>query len=42
MFDVRGTNSQTEEQANYKKAAIVDSLNKMQIGKQFDEAISNL
>ena len=42
MFDVRGTNSQTEEQAKLQKAAIVDSLNKMQIGKQFDEAISNL
>lgn len=42
MFDVRGTNQQTEDQAKLQKAAIVDSLNKMQIGKQFDEAISNL
>ena len=42
MFDVRGTNEQTEEQAKLQKAAIVDSLNKMQIGKQFDDAISNL
>lgn len=42
MFDVRGTNSQTEEMAKQQKAAIVDSLEKMQIGKQFDDAISNL
>ena len=42
MFDVRGTNEQTEEQAKLQKAAIVDSLNKMNIGKQYDEAISNL
>lgn len=42
MFDVRGTNEQTEKQAKHQKAAIVDSLEKMEIGKQFDDAISNL
>ncbi len=41
MFDVRGTNKQTEEQAKQQKAAIVDSLNKMEIGKQYDNAIDN-
>ncbi|MCM1003565.1 MAG: hypothetical protein NC408_04415 [Candidatus Gastranaerophilales bacterium] len=42
MFDVRGTNQQTEEQAKIQKAAIVDSLNKMDIGKQYDNAVDNL
>lgn len=42
MFDVRGTNEQTEKQAKKQKAAIVDSLEKMDIGKQYDEAIDNL
>lgn len=42
MFDVRGTNEQTEQQAKLQKAAIVDSLEKMDIGKQYDMAIDNL
>lgn len=42
MFDVRGTDKQTEEQAKLQKAAIVDSLNKMDIGKQYDNAVDNL
>lgn len=42
MFDVRGTNEQTEKQAKLQKAAIVDSLEKMDIGKQYDAAIDNL
>lgn len=42
MFDVRGTNEQTEKQAKQQKAAIVDSLEKMDIGKQFDLAVDNL
>lgn len=42
MFDVRGTNEQTEKQAKQQKAAIVDSLEKMDIGKQYDMAIDNL
>lgn len=42
MFDVRGTNDQTEEQAKAQKAAIVESLNKMKIGKQYDKAVDNL
>lgn len=41
MFDVRGTNKQTEDQAKLQKASIVDSLNKMEIGKQYDNAIDN-
>lgn len=42
MFDVRGTDKQTEEQAKLQKAAIVDSLNKMNIGAQYDNAVDNL
>lgn len=42
MFDVRGTSKQTEELAKPQKASIVDSLEKMQIGKQMDEGIDNL
>lgn len=42
MFDVRGTDEQTEKQAKEQKAAIVDSLEKMNIGKQYDAAIDNL
>ena len=41
MFDVRGTNEQTEQMAKQQKAAIVDSMNKMDIGKQFDLATDN-
>lgn len=36
MFDVRGTDDTTESTAKPQKAAIVDSFNKMDIGKQFD------
>jgi len=42
MFDVRGTNAQTQNQAKLQKAAIIDSLNKMDVGKQFDDGIDNL
>lgn len=42
MFDVKGTNEQTEQNAKAQKAAIVDSLSKMKIGRQFDKAIDNL
>ena len=42
MFDVRGTDRQTDEQAKSQKAAIVDSLNKMEIGKQYDLGMDNL
>lgn len=42
MFDVRGTDERTEQQAKIQKAAIVDSLKKMKIGQQFDEAVANL
>ena len=42
MFDVRGTNDQTEEMAKAQKSAIVDSLNSMNIGKQYDKAVDNL
>lgn len=41
MFEVRGTNEQTEKTAREQKAAIVDSLDKMDIGKQYDNAIDN-
>ncbi|MCD7779814.1 MAG: hypothetical protein LUH05_04000 [Candidatus Gastranaerophilales bacterium] len=42
MFTVNGTNAQTEEMAKNQKAAIVDSLQKMNIGKQYDKAIDDL
>ena len=42
MFDVKGTNEETEKQARYQKASIVDAMNKMNIGKQIDEGIDNL
>lgn len=41
MFDVRGTNENTEKIAKQQKASIVDSLEKMEIGKQYDNAIDN-
>lgn len=41
MFDVQGTDAQTDKQAKEQKAAIVDSLEKMEIGKQYDIAIDN-
>ena len=42
MFDVQGTDKRTQEDAKIQKASIVDSLNKMEIGKQYDEATDNL
>lgn len=42
MFDVRGTNDETEQNAKAQKAAIVESLNKMRIEKQMDKAVDNL
>lgn len=42
MFDVKGTNDQTEKMARQQKASLVDSLEKMQIGKQYDDGINNL
>jgi len=42
MFDVRGTNEQTEEQAKQQKAALVDALEKMDIGRQYDKGVDNL
>ncbi len=41
MFDVKGTSRFSEETAKIQKAAIVDALTKMRIGRQFDEAINN-
>jgi hypothetical protein len=42
MFDVKGTNEETEQNAKAQKAAIVDSLVKMKIGRQYDKAVDNL
>ena len=42
MFDVRGTNEETESNAKTQKAAIVDSFNKMNISKQYDLAVDSL
>ncbi|MBQ2396005.1 MAG: hypothetical protein II304_03025 [Bacteroidales bacterium] len=42
MFTVRGTNEQTEKTAKQQKAALVDALDKMEIGKTFDSAVSSL
>ena len=41
MFDVRGTNEQTEKMAKEQKASLVDSMEKMDIGKQFDISIQD-
>lgn len=41
MFNVRGTNQQTEQTAKIQKAAIVESLERMKISKQYDDAIEN-
>ena len=41
MFDVRGTNEQTEKTAKEQKASLVDSMEKMDIGKQFDISIQD-
>jgi hypothetical protein len=42
MFDVKGTNDETEQTANTQKAALVDSLIKMNIGKQYDKSADDL
>jgi hypothetical protein len=42
MFDVKGTNEQTEENAKIQKASIVDSLNKMEIQRQYDKVADDL
>lgn len=42
MFEVQGTDEKTEQDARIQKASIVDSLNKMEIGKAYDEATDNL
>ena len=42
MFDVRGTNEETEKTAKQQRAAIIDSLEKMDIGKQMDAAIDDV
>lgn len=42
MFDVRGTNDQTEQMAKQQKASLVDALEKMNIGKQMDDGANNL
>lgn len=42
MFNVRGTDEQTEQNSKLQKAAIVDSMEKMKIGKAFDDAIENI
>jgi hypothetical protein len=42
MFDVKGTNQETENSANQQKAALVDSLVKMEIGKQYDKSADDL
>ena len=42
MFDVKGTNEQTEETAKFQKAAIVDSLNKMEVQRQYDKVADDL
>lgn len=42
MFDVKGTNEETEKLARMQKAAIVDSLNKMNVQKQYDRVADDL
>lgn len=42
MFSVKGTNEETQQNAELQKSSIVDSLNKMNIGKQYDDAMYNL
>lgn len=42
MFDVKGTNEETEETAKQQKAAIVDSLNKMEVQRQYDKVADDL
>ena len=42
MFNVRGTNEATEQNAKQQKASVVDSFNKMVIQKQYDLAVDSL
>ena len=42
MFNVRGTDEISEHNAKLQKASIVNSLEKMKIGKAFDRAIEDL
>lgn len=42
MFDVQGTNEETEQMAKYQKSAIVDALNKMEIQRQYDKVADDL
>ena len=42
MFDVKGTNEETEKTAKYQKASIVDSLTKMEIQRQYDKVADDL
>ena len=42
MFDVKGTNEQTEGTAKQQKAAIVDSLNRMEVQRQYDKVADDL
>ena len=42
MFDVRGTDEETERNAKTQKASIVDAFDKMNIGKQYDLAVDYL
>jgi hypothetical protein len=42
MFDVKGTNQETEQQAKLQKASIVNSLNKMEVERQYDQIAHSL
>lgn len=42
MFAARGTDEETEKNAKKQKAAIDDSLNKMDVGKQYDLGMDNI
>lgn len=42
MFEVKGTNEETEKNAKHQKAGIVDSLEKGKVGVQMDDCMNNL
>ncbi|MBR6099405.1 hypothetical protein IKP85_06630 [bacterium] len=42
MFDVKGTNQETENSSKEQKAALVDSLIQMDIGRQYDKSADDL
>ena len=42
MFNVRGTNQETEKMSKDQKVSIVDSLTKMNVGKVYDKGIDDL